>query len=491
MIRTRFAPSPTGHLHVGGARTALFNYLYAKSKGGKFILRIEDTDQERSTTESEKLMLESMRWLGLDWDEGPGKEGDYGPYVQSQRLDIYHEIIDSMLVKGLAYKCFCTADELDRKKEIQEKEGKAIIYDGTCRNLSVEKIKQKEEQGLSFTVRFKSPRKQVIVEDLVQGRVEFDTSILGDFIIVKSDGFPTYNFAVVVDDHHMRISHVIRGVGHLSNTPKQVLIYEALGYELPSFAHVSQIVGPDRKKLSKRHGATSLGEYAQEGYLPEAFFNYIAFLGWSSPDGEEFVRKSDLEKVFDLDRCGKSDAVFDTAKLRWLNGKYLRDYSQEELLLHLKPYLDELQEKMGIDLSSTQEAKDKIAAILDLGRDYLEVLSDVKEFVLPFYEEDAFPESEEAYDWISTAEGIELLKLLQKKLEQSGSLSKENFFALLKESGKETNLKGKALFAPARIGITGKIHGPDLPLLYTLLGHEKVLSRLKKNAERGEQRAGA
>ena len=297
MVRTRFAPSPTGHLHVGGARTALFNYLYARSRKGSFILRIEDTDQERSTEDSKVKMFESMRWLGLDWDEGPEKGGGFGPYVQSQRLDIYKSITENLINEGKAYRCFCTPDELETKKKEQEAKGLNPIYDGKCRNLGPEEIHEMLSQGRLFTVRFIVNHQEVIVEDIVQGHVTFDSRIIGDFIIVKSDGFPTYNYAVVVDDHAMEISHVIRGVGHLSNTPRQILISEALGYNLPRYAHVSQIVGSDRKKLSKRHGATSLEEYAKMGYLPEAFLNYLALLGWSTPDGEEFVRKEKLEKT--------------------------------------------------------------------------------------------------------------------------------------------------------------------------------------------------
>ncbi len=480
MVRTRFAPSPTGHLHVGGARTALFNYLFARSQGGVFLVRIEDTDQERSTLESQEQLLESMRWLGLQWDEGPGKEGAFGPYIQSERLDIYQKYVDQLLLEGKAYKCFCHADELEAKKSALEEQGLPIVYDGTCRHLSGQEVREKESKGLPFTVRFRTPPGKVMVRDLVQGDVAFDNEIQGDFIIVKSDGFPTYNFAVVVDDYLMQITHVIRGVGHLSNTPKQMVILEAFGWPVPQYAHVSQIVGTDRKKLSKRHGAASLKEYENQGFLAQALFNYLALLGWSTPDGEEYVDKETLSKVFDISRCNRSDAVFDPEKLRWLNGKYIRDFSLEELMVLAQPFIEAMIQKHHLHLSADDPIWPRLFALL---RDYLETLADLDHHFLPMLEEQAAPESEEAAQWLHQAEGRTLAQTLLRLLEEKKPLDRDGFSEILKQAGKEANVKGKALFIPARVAVSGRLHGPDLGLIYEILGYEKTVSRIRHNLE--------
>ena len=302
-IRTRFAPSPSGFLHVGGARTALFNYLYAKATGGKFLVRIEDTDQDRSTDSSMKIILESLEWLGLNWDEGPGVGGPHGPYKQSERLEIYKEHTEKLIKSNHAYRCFCTTELLESKKKQSEAMGIPNLYDGTCSSMTEKEIQDKLDQKIPFSVRFRTPAKNLIVDDIIQGKVKFDTKLIGDFIIVKSDSFPAYNYAVVVDDHLMQITHVIRGVGHLSNTPRQVLIYEALGYPLPKYAHASEIVGADGKKLSKRAGATSILAFRDLGYTAECFRNYMALLGWTSESGQEYLPHGELEKIFDVERC--------------------------------------------------------------------------------------------------------------------------------------------------------------------------------------------
>lgn len=479
MIRTRFAPSPTGHLHVGGARTALFNYLYAKATGGRYILRIEDTDQERSTEESQQKMLASMKWLGLDWDEGPEKGGPYGPYIQSQRLDIYQKHIQSLLQQNKAYKCFCTPQELEAQKQRQQDRGEDFIYEGTCRHLTQKQTDAKEESGLPFTIRLKvEPQRDIQVTDLVQGEVTFSSDIIGDFIIQKSDGFPTYNFAVVVDDYLMAISHVIRGVGHLSNTPRQILIAEALGFPLPYYAHVSQIVGPDRKKLSKRHGATSLKEYQNQGFFPEALVNYLSLLGWSHPQEEEFLFREQLEQVFDINRCNKADAVFDTDKLTWLNGKHLRQRSGSELAFLVLPFLTEQGNLPGEILSPTSE---RLISILDGLKDHMELLAHAAQILPPLFQDNTPPEDNEARSWLENPESRQLITSIITSLEQSGPQSREGFFALVKEAGKEHKIKGKQLFMPLRIAMTGAKHGPELPLLYELIGHERTLKRMRSN----------
>lgn len=480
MVRTRFAPSPTGHLHVGGARTALFNYLYARSRKGSFILRIEDTDQERSTEDSRVKMLRSMRWLGLDWDEGPEKGGGLGPYIQSQRLDIYKNVTENLINEGKAYRCFCTPDELEAKKKEEEAKGLNPVYDNKCRNIAPEVSHEMLSQGRPFTVRFIVNRQEVIVEDIVQGHVKFDSGIIGDFIIVKSDGFPTYNYAVVIDDHAMEISHVIRGVGHLSNTPRQILISEALGYSLPRYAHVSQIVGDDRKKLSKRHGATSLEEYERMGYLPEAFLNYLALLGWSTPDGEEFVRKEKLEKTFDIKRASKSDAIFDRQKLTWLNGKYIREYPIDTLMAILNLYINKLDNFPNdkIDIKD-----DHFKRVIIIMRDYFDLLGSVANVILPLYLDSSPPEDDGAKSWLMDESGKKAVKALLNYLDKSGPLSREDFFSLIKKSGKDSGVKGKALFMAVRVALSGQEKGPELPILYDLIGHEKAIKRMRENIE--------
>jgi len=288
MVRTRFAPSPTGYLHIGGARTALYNWIFARQNNGKFVLRIEDTDAERSTEESIEAILESMKWLNLDWDEGPEKDGDYGPYFQSKRLDIYNKYLDKLIEEGKAYRCFCTPEELAEKKEKARKEKKQYKYDGKCRNLSKEEINKNLKENKPFVIRLKVPQnEEIIFNDIVRGEIKVNTSIYDDFIIRRSDGYPVYNFAVVIDDALMKINYVIRGDDHISNTPKQILIYKALDFKVPDFAHLSMILGEDKTRLSKRHGATSIQQFKEEGYLPEALINYLARLGWGYDDSQE------------------------------------------------------------------------------------------------------------------------------------------------------------------------------------------------------------
>ena len=336
-VRVRFAPSPTGSLHIGGARTALFNLLYARHMGGSFVLRVEDTDTERSTEESAQAIVKGLRWLGLDWDEGPEKGGEYGPYYQSQRLHLYDEAIKKLVDEGKAYYCYCTPEELDERRKAAMAAGKPPKYDGKCRNLTLEERKKLEAEGRKPAIRLKVPQEgQTVVEDLIRGTVVFENYVLDDFIMVKSNGIPTYNFACVIDDTGMNITHIIRAEEHLSNTPKQILVYDALGYEVPQFAHVPMILAPDRSKLSKRHGATSVEEFRDQGYMAQSIINYLTLLGWS-PEGNEEI--FDLEKSireFSLDRVNKTAAIYDVKKLAWINGHYMRgldlDYVTKETI---------------------------------------------------------------------------------------------------------------------------------------------------------------
>ncbi|MFH1362195.1 MAG: glutamate--tRNA ligase, partial [bacterium] len=320
MIRVRFAPSPTGALHIGGARTALFNWLYARNQGGVFILRIEDTDRERSTIEANRAIFAGLEWLGLDWDEGPKVDGSHGPYFQTERLAIHQKHTQQLLDEGKAYYCFCSSEELEKKRKEAAAKKEPPRYDEKCRHLSKDEIKKMLESKIPKVVRFKLPASgETIVDDKIRGKVIFKNDVLDDFVIQKSDSFPTYNFACVVDDHLMEISHVIRGDDHLSNTPRQILLYKAFGWKPPKFAHIPMIFGKDKTRLSKRHGATSVIDYADLGYLPEAMLNYIARLGWGHGDDEIFSRE-ELIKKFSLNGVGKTPSIFDTDKLNWLNG---------------------------------------------------------------------------------------------------------------------------------------------------------------------------
>ena len=353
-VRVRFAPSPTGSLHIGGARTALFNLLFARHNNGTFVLRIEDTDTERSTEESAAQIIRSMRWLDLDWDEGPEKGGDFGPYFQSQRLELYKKEVDRLLAEGKAYRCYCTPEELAERREAALKAGKPPKYDGTCRNLTAEQIEKYEAEGRKYAIRLKMPEEgQTEVNDLIRGRVVFENSVLDDFIIVKSNGIPTYNFACVIDDNAMQITHIIRAEEHLSNTPKQIQAYLALGYEIPQFAHVPMILAPDRSKLSKRHGATSVEEFREQGYLAKAIINYLTLLGWSPEGTEEIFEIDKAIKEFTLERVNKTAAIYDVKKLTWINGHYMRELDSAFVTEETIPFMI----KKGI--ITEQEAKER------------------------------------------------------------------------------------------------------------------------------------
>ncbi len=341
-IRLRFAPSPTGMLHIGGARTALFNWLFAKHYKGTFILRIEDTDQVRSTEEAVNVILEGMKWLGLDWDEGPGKEGKYGPYYQMKRLSLYQKYAEQLIRENKAYYCYCSREELATSREKQSKlKSRVIKYDRHCLNLSEEEKKRYEEEGRKPVIRLKIPEKRIQFNDLLRGEVSFDGELLTDFVIVKSDGIPTYNYAVVIDDALMNITHVMRGDDHISNTPKQILIYEALGFNIPKFAHIPMIMGEDHAKLSKRHGAASVMEYQKMGYMPEALVNYIAHLGWSSGNDREIFSTEEIIKEFSLEKISKHAAVFSMDKLNWFNNEYMKKMPVDQLTRLLLPHLEE------------------------------------------------------------------------------------------------------------------------------------------------------
>lgn len=504
-VRTRFAPSPTGFLHVGGARTALFNYLYAKARGGQYVLRVEDTDQERSTPESERMILDSLKWLGMYPDEGPDEGGPYGPYRQSERLSLYKKYTDMLLEKDLAYPCFCTEAELEQMQESAKKLGVPNIYDGRYAALPKADAKKRIDAGERYSIRLRVPAEEIVVTDLVQGRVKFDSRLIGDFIIVKSDGFPTYNYAVVIDDYEMKISHVIRGVGHLSNTPRQILIHKALGLPLPQYAHISEIVGTDKKKLSKRRGATSVLFFRDMGYLPEAFCNYMALLGWYPEDGAEFMQPQDLQRKFDVARCSKSPSMFDfflsdssaesddfrpqdlgeaelkkfinkKTKLNWLNNRYLRNEPLEALWPLAQDFLKK-HKKIAEGLKTEPE---RMKQIFDRVRPYLDTLDDAGGFYEELLKEKVVLEKGEAEEALKIAEAPAVIQSFQELLAEKKPAQPDEFAAVMKEVGAKTGAKGRALFMTIRVASTGSTTGLELPNLFALLGHERVLDRVSQ-----------
>lgn len=476
-IRVRFAPSPTGFLHIGNARTALFNWLYAKAIKGKLILRIEDTDQERSTKEAVDMAIKSLKWLGIDWDEGPEVGGDYGPYFQSERLDIYKKYTEKLMEEGKAYYCFCTSEELEKKSNMQRTLNQPIIYDGKCKDIPLEEARRRVANGEPAKIRFRVPKNQIVTfDDFVRGIVKTNSDEIGDIIIVRENGFPTYNYAVVIDDMLMKITHVIRGEDHISNTPKQILIYQALGAEVPRFAHTSSILGNDRKKLSKRHGAATLMEYKDEGFLPQAMRNFLALLGWTHPEAMETMVDDDMIKAFKLDRFSKSPAIFDTAKLRHLNAWHIKNTNLDEITELFIPYLVNggfLKENY------TEEEHAWAKKLVSVIRHNCVVLSDIVKYVPVFFEND-FELTDEMKEMVNKEESKKLLQFIKNDIENTDEITDEYMKALIKKAQKETGLKGPNLYHPIRYVLTGSTAGSELSHICELLGKKNVLYRLSK-----------
>jgi len=471
-VRVRFAPSPTGLLHVGNARTALFNYLFARQAGGAFILRLEDTDAARSTAEAEKATLQDLRWLGLAWDEGPDQPGSFGPYRQSERLDIYRQYARTLLVKRKAYRCYCTEEELEEKRKRFLAKGIPPKYDGRCRNLTPEEEKSFIASGRGASVRFRVEARHITFDDQVKGRMSFDGQGVGDFIILRSDGTAAYNFAAVIDDHLMEVSHVIRGEDHLTNTPRQILVYQALGFPPPRFAHLSMILGPDRAPLSKRHGATAVSHFREVGYLPEALANYLALLGWSPEDGHELLALPDLVRKFSLKRVSRSAAVFDFEKLNWVNREHLKDFHGEKALEACRPFL----ERAGLPLheNSPQWWQEAIAAVWG----EVDFLSQLSERLQIFFDT-GFRLSPEAESLLAKEESRRAVAALAEEIEKVPEITRENYREITSAVGSKLHLSGKALFMPLRAALTGKMRGPELVKVFVLLGKEKASRRLR------------
>ncbi len=464
-VRVRFAPSPTGRLHIGNARTAILNWLFARHSKGQFVLRIEDTDAERSSRESEESILNDLKWLGLDWDEGPDVSGPVGPYRQSERLEIYRQYLEQLKSSRKAYPCFCSEEELQQHREAALARGENPHYDRRCLQLSETERTRRLQAGDQAVWRFHVRDGEVSWEDLVKGRLEFQSEQFGDFVLVRADGVPTYNFAVTVDDGLMQITHVVRGDDHVSNTPRQLLIYEALGWTPPHFAHIPMILGPDRARLSKRHGATSVAEFRERGYLPEALVNFLSLLSWSSESGDEILPVERLIAEFSFERVNKSPAIFDITKFNWMNGHYIRNLELADLLQLAEPYLREA----GIDVGD----RARLTEILRLVRDAVDSLAELPEQVRPFYRDEVVLTDGEAIAVASRDASQKIYWAFLRYLQNYDTLEADTFRTIMKQVQKETGIMGKELWVPIRVALTGKLHGPDLPAVAAILGRER------------------
>lgn len=475
-IRVRYAPSPTGHLHIGNARTALFNYLYARNLGGKFIIRIEDTDQKRNIAGGEQSQLKYLKWLGMDWDESIDVGGEYGPYRQSERVDIYNVHVNELLDKGLAYKCYCTESELEAEREAQTEKGETPAYSGKCRHLTAEDRAKLEAEGRKPSIRFVVPQDRTYSwDDMVKGSVAFESEGMGDYVIVKKDGMPTYNFAVAIDDHLMEISHVLRGDDHISNTPKQLMVYEAFGWEPPVFGHMTLIVNESRKKLSKRDESIIqfIEQYEQLGYIPEALFNFIALLGWSPAGEEEIFSKEELISIFDANRLSKSPALFDKQKLTWMNNQYMKKIELDRVIDLALPHLIE-SGRVSAEMNAEEEAWTH--NLIALYQDQMSYGAEIVELSSLFFKEEVSLD-EEAQAVISEEQVPEVLRAFLAEIDQLAEFTAPEINACIKAVQKGTGHKGKKLFMPIRVAATGQTHGPDLPKAIALLGKETIAKR--------------
>ncbi len=502
-IRVRFAPSPTGELHVGNARTALFNWLFARHQGGVFALRIEDTDQSRTTKAFEENLLDELRWLGIDWDEGPGVGGAYGPYHQTERLEIYRNCLERLIAEGKVYPCYCTEAELEAERASLVARRLMPRYLGKCRQLSEAQKRQLCAEGRQPVWRFRVEAGPIVFEDLIRGPMAFQGEAIGDFIIVRSNGIPAYNFAVVADDHAMEISHVIRGEDHLSNTASQVLLYRALGFAQPVFAHHGLVLGKDHTKLSKRHGATSVGAFRRRGILPEALLNYLALMGSSFEGGREIASAKEIVEGFSLERTGKGGAVFDEEKLLWLNGIYIRRLEPDALAERLTPFIREAgYEEHTFD-------RDRLEGIVAAVQDSLPTLADIGGF-LDIFSDDRYRIDEAAAAFLRDDDAKRVLLALRGLLDGGATIGKAGtkgpgaapvtetvtvagavvpvgsaalpapFADMIKRIGKETGLKGKKLYLPIRAALTGRLHGPEMDRIFALLSPSSLRQRVEQ-----------
>ena len=476
-VRVRFAPSPTGFPHVGNIRTALFDWLYARHIGGSFVLRIEDTDVARRVEGAVEAIMDGLKWLGLEWDEGPGVGGNYGPYFQSQRLEMYRQAAESLVAQGDAYYCYCSSERLDQMRAEQVKRKKPPGYDRQCRDLCPEERAQKEAGGIKPVVRFKTPLEgQTRYNDLIWGEVVFDHSTIDDYVLLKSDGYPTYHLANVVDDHAMEISHVIRAEEWISSTPRHLLLYRALGFEPPQFVHHPMILGPDRAKLSKRHGAVSILEYREQGYLPETMFNFLALIGWSLDDKTEIMSRQELVKNFSLERIGKTGAIFNRDKLDWMNGLYIRNLSPEDFVQRALPFLErDLPSEVKRPLSV-----EYVRQIAPLIQERARTLAEVAEFAGFFFVDKLdYKEHPPIGKNMDAAVAAKALEAAKQKLEPLSSFDEEPLEAVLRPLAEELGLKTGQLFGTLRVAVTGQTAAPPLFQTMAVLGKERCLKRIE------------
>jgi nondiscriminating glutamyl-tRNA synthetase len=477
-VRVRYAPSPTGHLHIGNARTALFNYLFARNQNGKFIIRIEDTDQKRNIEGGEESQLRYLKWLGIEWDESIDVGGEYGPYRQSERTEIYQKYTEELLEKGLAYHCYCTSEELEKEREEQQANSQMPRYSGKCRNLTAEQRAELEAEGREPSIRFRVPSNTEIKwNDIVKDEVSFESEGIGDFVIVKKDGTPTYNYAVAIDDYLMKMTHVLRGDDHISNTPKQILVYEALGWTPPVFGHMTLIVNENRRKLSKRDESIIqfIEQYKELGYLPEALFNFITMLGWSPVGEEEIFSKEQFIEIFDPARLSKSPALFDTSKLRWMNNQYMKQLDLDEVVALSVPHLV----KAGkVEETRNAETEQWVRDLVALYQEQMSFGAEIVELTEMFFKKE-IDYSEEAKAVLAEEQVPEVLKAFAEEISSLEEFSADEIKAATKAVQKATGQKGKKLFMPIRVATTGETHGPELPKAISLLGKETVLARLE------------
>ena len=482
-IRVRIAPSPSGNLHVGTARTALFNYLFAKKNNGKFVLRIEDTDAERTSQAYVDNIFDSLKALGLNWDEGPDVGGNYGPYTQSERFDIYPKYIQELLDKGFAYECFCTPEELEAEKELATTNKQAYVYSKKCENLTEEEKAKLRAEGRKPAIRFNIAKAQkafhdssiLAFEDLVKGHLQQDTNLIGDFVILKSNGAPTYNYAVVIDDMLMKISHIIRGEDHISNTFKQILIYEALGAEVPRFGHLGMILAPDRSKLSKRHGATAVSEFVEKGYLTDALVNFVALLGWAPSDANEIKTLAEIAQDFRINEVSSSNSIFEYDKLNWMNGQYIKKMDIKQLTQMAKPFLAKY------DLSELSE--ENLEKVIAATREPITILSDLTNDVAYFFGNDIEYEEGVKEANIDTEQAQVILKEFASRVDGFDFDNDEKLheqMADFRTFFKEQGIKPKVTMWTIRAALTGRTHGADMGVVLEVLGKDKVKARIEK-----------
>lgn len=487
-VRVRFAPSPTGYLHIGGLRTALYDYLFAKNKGGKYILRIEDTDQSRLVEDSIENLIKSLEWSGIVHDEGvfieDGKiveKGEYGPYIQSQRLDIYRKYVDQLLESGDAYYCFCDKERLDKLRETQREQNLMIGYDGHCRTVSREEAEKRIEAGEDYVIRIKFPENEDITfTDMIRGDITMNTKDLDDQVLLKSDGFPTYHLAVIVDDHLMKISHVVRGEEWLPSAPKHAYLFKAFGWEAPVFVHLPTVLNSEKKKLSKRHGDVAVEDFKAKGYLPEALVNYLALVGWSPESNQEFFTEEELINEFSFERVSRTGGVFDVNKLNWVNAHYIREKDIDELTELAIPFLLESEEITEDDVKNRYEW---IKALVSILKERVNTLAEIPEKLKSILDNDVKFETEEAENILKESEIATIMDAFAEELDAVDEIDEEFAASVVKKIQKKTGIKGKNLFMPIRIALTGQQHGPDLDKIILVLGKENILKR-KENINR-------